>query len=27
LPVVGAVYTLHSSAVGQAADGSAYTDW
>jgi len=27
LPLVGGVYSLHSSATGQAADGSAYTDW
>lgn len=27
LPIVGGVYTLHSNAPGQAADGSAYTDW
>ncbi|HSH86768.1 MAG TPA: prepilin-type N-terminal cleavage/methylation domain-containing protein [Methylophilus sp.] len=27
LPMVGGVYTLHSSAAGQAADGSLYTDW
>ncbi len=27
LPLVGGVYTLHSSATGQAADGSLYTDW
>lgn len=27
LPLVGGVYTLHSSAAGQAADGSLYTDW
>lgn len=27
LPLVGGVYTLHSSASGQAADGTAYADW
>jgi len=27
LPLVGGVYSLHSSATGQADDGSAYTDW
>jgi general secretion pathway protein G len=27
LPLVGGVYTLHSSAAGQATDGSLYTDW
>ena len=27
LPLVGGVYTLHSSATGQAADGSLYTEW
>lgn len=27
LPLAGGVYTLHSSAAGQAADGSLYTDW
>lgn len=27
LPLLGGVYTLHSSATGQASDGSAYTDW
>lgn len=27
LPLVGGVYTLHSSATGPAADGSLYTDW
>lgn len=27
LPLVGGVYSLHSNATGQAADGSAYTDW
>jgi general secretion pathway protein G len=27
LPLVGGVYMLHSSASGQAADGSLYTDW
>lgn len=27
LPLVGGVYSLHSSASGQAADGSSYTDW
>jgi general secretion pathway protein G len=27
LPLVGGVYTLHSSAAGQATDGSLYTEW
>lgn len=27
LPLAGGVYTLHSSATGQAVDGSLYTDW
>lgn len=27
LPMVGGVYTLHSSASAQATDGSLYTDW
>ncbi|MGP1717469.1 MAG: type II secretion system protein [Methylophilus sp.] len=27
LPLVGGVYSLHSSATGQAADGTLYTDW
>jgi general secretion pathway protein G len=27
LPLQGGVYTLHSSATGQATDGSAYADW
>ncbi|MDT7847982.1 prepilin-type N-terminal cleavage/methylation domain-containing protein [Methylophilus sp. VKM B-3414] len=27
LPLLGGVYTLHSSANGQASDGSAYADW
>lgn len=27
LPLVGGVYSLHSSAEGQAADGSAYAEW
>lgn len=27
LPINGAVYTLHSSAVGQAEDGTAYAEW
>lgn len=27
LPLLGGVYSLHSSATGQASDGSAYVDW
>lgn len=27
LPLVGGVYTIHSAAPGQAADGSLYADW